>query len=304
MTLRRPDARRAQDRGAALILVIWAIGLMAVIAALIARDTHLDALEGNRLRDAVSGQMLIESGQRIALARLAEPAVGNSIGFPIVCDVEGGRLLIDARPITALIDINAAQESMLSALFVALGARGPDAASFAARIADYRDGDTTVRPGGAEYPDYVRAGLDHGPANRPFTRTGELSEVLGLPPELVAAALPHVTAHSHSVQINPLFASDQVLAALQVFGSGAAPLMEENVWAGGGDGTTAPFAGEPVIVEVIAQTRSGFLTGQAMTFGPQERALNGNRKLIEERAAGPEPVLAAGASLPEPGPCY
>ena len=304
MTRRRPGARTAQDRGAALILVIWAIGLMAVIGALIARDSHLDALEGNRLRDAVSGQMLVESGQRIALARLSQPAIGNSIGFPIVCDLEGGRLLIDARPITALVDINAAQENLLAALFVALGARGPDAASFAARIADYRDGDTTIRPGGAEYPDYARAGLPHGPANRPFTRTGELSEVLGLPPELVAAALPHVTAHSHSVSVNLLFASDPVLAALQSFGSGASALIEDNTWAGGGDGATAPFAAEPVIVEVIAQTRSGFLTGQTATYGPQERTLSGNRRLIEERPAGPDPVLASGVNLPAPGPCY
>ena len=304
MTSRRPGARMAQDRGAALILVIWAIGLMAVIAALIARDSHLDALEGNRLRDAATGQMLIESGQRIALARLSQPAAGNSIGFPIVCDADAGRLLIDARPISALIDINAAQEEMLSALFISLGAQGPDAASFAARIADYRDGDTTIRAGGAEYPDYIRAGLDHGPANRPFTRTGELSEVLGLPPELVAAMLPHVTAHSHSVQINPLFASEKVLAAIQLFGSSAGPLMEENAWLDIGDGTSAPFAAEPVIVEVIAQTKSGFLTGQTTTYGPQERTLNGNRRLIEERPAGPDPVLAAGASLPAPGPCY
>ncbi|MBA3067967.1 MAG: general secretion pathway protein GspK [Hyphomonas sp.] len=304
MTRRRSGARKAQDRGAALILVVWAIGLMAVIGALIARDSHLDALEGNRLRDAVSAQLMIESGQRIALARLSQPTAGNSIGFPIVCDVEDGRLLIDARPVTALIDINAAQEETLAALIAVLGVRGPDAASYAARIADYRDGDTSIRPGGAEYQDYVSAGLGHGPANRPFTRTGELSEVLGLPPQLVAALLAHVTAHSHSVQMDPLFASPEVLAAIQALGSDAGALLAEAAWADPGDGTAAPFAGAPVIVEVIAQTRSGFVTGEAATYGPQERILSGNRRRIEERAAGPEPVMAAGASLPDPSPCY
>ncbi|MDP3457745.1 MAG: type II secretion system protein GspK [Hyphomonas sp.] len=303
MIRRRPGARKAQDRGAALILVVWAIGLMAVIGALIARDAHLDAREGNRLRDALTGNLLVESGQRIALARLSEPSIGLSTGFPLICDLEAGRLLINVRPVTALIDINAAQEETLAALFMALGAAGPDAAGYAARIADYRDGDSTIRPGGAEYPDYTRAGLAHGPANRPFTRTGELSEVLDLPPELLTAMLPHVTAHAHTVQVDPLYASREVLAALEFFGSRAGTSLEDPAWAESAAGG-ALLAGEPVIVEVIAQTRSGFLTGTAATYGPQERTLSGARRLIEERAAGPEPILAAGGALPEPGPCY
>jgi general secretion pathway protein K len=303
MIRRRPGARKAQDRGAALILVVWAVGLMAVIGALIARDAHLDAREGHRLREALTGQLLVESGQRIALARLAQPAVGLSTGFPLICDLDAGQLVINARPVTALIDINAAQEETLAALFMALGAAGPDAASYAARIADYRDGDSTIRPGGAEYPDYTRAGLAHGPANRPFTRTGELSEVLGLPPDVLAAMLPHVTAHAHTVQIDPLYASREVLAALEVFGSRAGTSLDDPAWAKSADGR-ALFAGEPVIIEVIARTQSGFFTGTAATYGPQERTLSGGRRLIEERAAGPEPVLAAGGALPEPGPCY
>jgi len=303
MTSRRPGMRKAQDRGAALILVVWAVGLMAVIGALIARDAHLDALEGNRLREALDGQLLVESGQRIALARLARPAIGLSTGFPLVCDLEKGRLLINARPVTALIDINASQEETLAALLAVIGVQGPDAASYAARIADYRDGDTIIRPGGAEYADYTRAGLTYGPANRPFIRTGELSEVLGLPPELVAAMLPFVTAHAHTTQVDPLYASPEVLAAVAVFGTRAGTTLEESAWAESAEGT-APFAAEPVIIEVIAQTGSGFLTGTATTYGPQEFAMSGSRRLIEERAAGPEPILAASEALPEPGPCY
>ena len=87
------------------------------------------------------------------------------------------------------------------------------------------------------------------------------------------------------------------------FGTRAGTTLEESAWAESAEGN-APFAAEPVIVEVIAQTGSGFLTGTATTYGPQERTLSGGRRLIEERAAGPEPTLAAGAALPEPGPCY
>lgn len=303
MTRRRPGARKAQDRGAALILVVWAIGLMAVIGALIARDSNLDAREGSRLRDALSGQLLIESGQRIALARLAQPGDGLSSGKPVVCDLENGQLILNARPINALIDINASPEETLAALFGALGVPGPDAASYAARIADYRDGDTSIRPGGAEYADYTRAGLSHGPANRPFTRTGELSEVLGLPPELIARMLPHVTAHAYTTQVDPVYASREVLAAIEVFGTREGTSLEAPAWAAAAEGS-ALFAAEPVVVEVIARTPSGYVTGLAATYGPQERTLSGSRRLVEERPAGPQPVLAAGAELTQTGPCY
>jgi len=52
------------------------------------------------------------------------------------------------------------------------------------------------------------------------------------------------------------------------------------------------------------QMPSGYINGRASTFGPEEFAVSGRRRLIEERAAGPEPVLTYGASLPALRPCY
>lgn len=303
MIRRRPGAHKAQDRGAALILVVWAVGLMAVIGALIARDAHLDARESNLLRQSLNARLLIESGQRMAFARMADPAVSAPSAFPINCTIDGAQLIISARPINAFLDINAAPEETLAALFVSLGASAPDAASYAAHIADFRDGDASVRPGGAEYADYTRAGLTYGPANRPFDRTGEISEVLGIPGDLIAAALPHLTAHSHSVQVDPAYASPAVLAALQIFGTDPGASVDGEAWEALAEGAS-PFAGMPMVVEVVARLPSGYVTGSAATFGGEELTLNGRRRLIEERSAGPEPVLAAGAELPALQPCY
>lgn len=303
MIRRRSGARKAQDRGAALILVVWAVGLMAVIGALLARDAHLDARESNLLRDSLNAGMLLDSGQRMALARLSDPDIPAQTAFPVYCDIDGARLILNARPVTALIDINASPEETLAALFIALGVRAPDAASYAARIADYRDGDSTVRPGGAEFADYTNAGLTHGPANRPFNRTGELSEVLGLPPALLAAAMPHLTAHSHTVQVDPFYASPEVLAAIQAMGNAAGITVEDEAWDAAAAGEAA-FAAIPVIVEVIVRMPSGYTNGRASTLGPEEIAHSGTRRLIEERAAGPDPVLADGATMPALRPCY
>ncbi|MFN7180811.1 general secretion pathway protein GspK [Hyphomonas sp.] len=303
MIRRRSGARKAQDRGAALIFVVWAVGLMAVIGALIARDAHLDARESNLLRDSLNAGLLLDSGQRMALARLADATIPAQAAFPIHCEIDGARLLLNARPVTAFIDINAAPEETLAALFVALGARAPDAAGYAARIADYRDGDGSVRPGGAEFAEYRTAGLTYGPANRPFNRTGELSEIPGLPSVLLAAALPHLTAHSHTVQVDPFYASREVRAAIEGLGNAIGITLEDDAWDAAAEGRAA-FTAIPVVVEVIVQMPSGYITGRAATLGPEERALPGLRRLIEERVAGPEPALAAGAVIPALRPCY
>ncbi|HRK68769.1 MAG TPA: hypothetical protein PKY73_14540, partial [Hyphomonas sp.] len=107
MIRRRSGARKARDRGAALILVVWAVGLIAVIGALIARDAHLDARESNLLRESLNAGMLLDSGERMALARLSDPEITAQTAFPVFCEIDGARLLLNARPINALIDINA-----------------------------------------------------------------------------------------------------------------------------------------------------------------------------------------------------
>ena len=94
-----------------------------------------------------------------------------------------------------------------------------------------------------------------------------------------------------------------VFASIAAAGFVETITLDEQAWAQSAEGAP-PFAGEPVVIEVIAQTASGYLTGIAATFSPQDFSASGNRQLIEERLAGPEPVLGVGVSLPAPAPCY
>jgi general secretion pathway protein K len=72
------------------------------------------------------------------------------------------------------IDLNRAPEARLAALFGSVGVEPGEAQSLAAAIADFRDADDFVRPGGAEEAEYRAAGLAWGPKNAPFQAVEEL----------------------------------------------------------------------------------------------------------------------------------
>jgi general secretion pathway protein K len=102
---------------------------------------------------------------------------------------------------------------LLARLFAGLGAKYEDAEYYADRIIGWRTPpDPDERNGEASV--YRTAGLRYGPRQAPFAHVGELSLVMGLPPFLVARAMPFVTVFSGRAEINVFAAAPEVLAAI------------------------------------------------------------------------------------------
>ncbi|WP_300392674.1 type II secretion system protein GspK [Henriciella sp.] len=213
----RPSARPSRERGAALILVVWAVGLMAVFAASAARDASLDNEDARFLRGTAIAKALSEGGLRHGtdLWRSGDRAV---LLGTLLCQAETGLLRIDVAPVDSRIDVNLAQEPLLEALFLELGADHATARTAAAQIADYRDGDSTPRPHGAERSVYERAGKPGGPKNAVISHVGELAYLPGLPEWLFRAALPHLTTASSSAVPDDDYASAPIKAAIESLG--------------------------------------------------------------------------------------
>lgn len=302
MTRRRPASRARRDAGASLILVVWAVGLMAALAALVSRDAHLDTLEGHMTRETFRAGVLADAGFALALDHLDHQTSAFTVSFPKSCTMETGRLFLDVRPASALIDLNAGSEDLLAALLETLGANPAVARQSAASIADFRDGDETARPGGAELADYIRAGREYGPADRPFERVGELSEVLDIPPALVTAALPHLTVHSLQHAVNTDWASPEVLAAVALAKGPGETSMRSGDPFEARDVTAASFAGQAVIVSVVANSEGGGWHARSATFGTL-RGQGGTRRLMEEHIVSPGLMAHARAAAPA-GPCF
>jgi general secretion pathway protein K len=112
------------------------------------------------------------------------------------------------------IDLNAASEELLAALFRVVGVVPKEASALAAAIADFRDEDHDRRPTGAEDPDYAREKALQGAKDASFQVIEELLQVKGMTGTLYRAIAPAVTIYSGAEQPEEKVAPPTVVAAL------------------------------------------------------------------------------------------
>jgi len=113
----------------------------------------------------------------------------------------------------ARIDLNAAPKAMIAGFFAALGAPGEDADRYADRVIGWRQTPKRSDPAD-EAALYRSSGLTYQPRGAPFAHVNELWLVQGLPPALVARALPFVTVYSGKADINAFDAPPELIQAL------------------------------------------------------------------------------------------
>ncbi len=231
--------RMGQDRGIALVLVLWVIALLTVMAlGLTAAQRTESTLTANAL-DGARFRAAADAGIAYAVLHLLAPPPLDLGAAPggVTGQTQAGAggqaqewlpdgsprpwtfaevpLAISVSNEASRIDLNAADANVLTALLVVLGVADDDAAALADRILDWRDPDDLVGLNGAEDPAYAAAGLPYGAKDGPFTSVEELRQILGVTPDLYARLAPELTVDSGTDQIDQQFASAAVLAAAQ-----------------------------------------------------------------------------------------
>ena len=204
--------------GAALLLVMWVVLLLAGLVGGYAMASRIESLQGHGMaRGLVAGEAA-RAGVEYAASRMleAEPARRWAAdGRVHAFTFDGIPVEISVRDEAGKIDLNLAPHDLLAQLLVQLGEPRETAGRIAGAIVDWRDGDTLVQPaGGAEDAAYRAAGLTWGAKDAPFETVAEVEQVLGMRPLLYAAAAPHLTVHAVTATPDPRFADDVVLAAL------------------------------------------------------------------------------------------
>ena len=205
---RRPAATEA---GFILIPVLVTLGLLAVIAMAVAKTTIVDVrTAAYQLRDA-EAEALADGASRLVIRRIVADRVAGrgasgNLGNPafpvdgraVACSLPSGVAVIVAQDAGGLIDLNTAPRVLLERVLVSADVGKDEAGRLAAAIVDFRDFDDQPEPGGAETAEYRAAGRPFGPKNAPFASVGELDQVLGLTPAVLARIRPLVTVHSAS----------------------------------------------------------------------------------------------------------
>lgn len=190
--------RRLGEQGAALIWVFWILLALSALALAIQRLalTHAGSASVAVVRAQARG------AAEAAIARTVETLLnqrGTRDPFTAIArthEISEFSIGVEITPEAGRIDLNHADEMLLSASFAARGVDVRTALALAAAVVDWRDADELPRPDGAETLQYRRDGYAYGPRNGPFETVGELAMVKGMTATLFACIEPLFTVYS------------------------------------------------------------------------------------------------------------
>jgi general secretion pathway protein K len=214
---------RAGERGFALVLVIWGLGLISLIAMTVMTAERFRILAAANLIENAKAEALAEAGVNLVRVELVSALGGGSAnmfrfatnGAPLVCAMPGGALAALAiEDEGGKADLNAASPKLMSALLRGFGAGFDEADRLAAAISEF-----SRRPRNAVLDDvafsaYAADGRAYGPKRAPFESVLELDQVIGMRPDLLRAILSYITVHSRKPGVDPRVAAPALLAAL------------------------------------------------------------------------------------------
>lgn len=204
--------------GAALLLVLWLLLLLAGLIGGFALTARVESMQGRVLSQGVVANGIARAGFEYALTRVDDPDPRRRWvpdGRPNPWRYAGADVTVTLVDENGKIDLNQADLNLLVGLFRAVGEPTDRATQLAAAVMDWRDGDLLTQPsGGAEDPDYAAAGLPYGAKDAELESVAELEQVLGMTPALYAKIEPHLTVHSGRAAPDPAFAPAVVLDAM------------------------------------------------------------------------------------------
>lgn len=254
-------AKRGDDAGFALLLVLVALAVLSlVIAATIdsARrygDEAASKTESVRLRAGLDAA-IATAGRDLAEADTGPPPL---LSRPQTIVLDGIRVTVSLRPEASKIDLNASAPALIAALLLASGLEAKFAQRLSDEIVDWRDGDSETRPHGAKTADYVLAGKSYGPPNHGFESVSELALLRDGSGDLVDCLAPVLTVFTGRADIDLSKASPKVRRAAAMV---APPPLGTGLLAASIVGGRVVQAGELFEVDVAA---TSIATGQSLS---------------------------------------
>ncbi len=215
----RPGRRPPADAGFALLIVLWTLFPVALLFAMLAASSRSDAQLTANLRSAAELEAVADGAIHTALFDLLRRGGAARDVLPAVGRLSGADVGIEVADQSGLINPNVASPDLLGALLLRLGADAGQAGRIAAAVADWRAPGRRSARRVVKAAQYQAAGLRYGPPGAPFETLGELGDVFGMTPALLAALAPHLTLYSDG-DPDPAMADPVVRAALRDVGYG------------------------------------------------------------------------------------
>ena len=213
----RPLPRRIDQRGVALLLVLWACTLLAILLGGYAALARTEGLQARYQFAQTQAHYAAEAGVMRAFYGLQNPVAKQRwIGDGRVYSFRYGQATVIVSAISegGKVDLNTATPEVLQGLFHAVGVKPAEAQVLADRVVDWHSPASLEGEADSQRAAYVAAGRDYGPRHGPFASIEELQMVLGITPALYRQLEPVVTIWSGTASPDLNTAPPLALAAI------------------------------------------------------------------------------------------
>lgn len=213
------------QRGAALLLVLWATMLLAalLIGVAAASRSHSEAaLYG---AEQARAELAAEAGIAHAVAGLRSPTIGGQWvpdGRPYAFMFDGAKVTVAVVDASGQVDLNASPPDLLRSLFEVAGADPSRAATLAQAVAKFRGGTPLAVRGTARF------GTPRGVGNQPggpFRAIDQLARLPGMDSALFTRVATAVTVFSGRNFPDASYAGPLVVAAVRGIGESQAQVL-------------------------------------------------------------------------------
>jgi general secretion pathway protein K len=207
----------ANQRGVALLLVLWACTLLAILLGGYATLARTEGLQARYQFAQTQAHYAAEAGLMRAVYGLQSPQpkqrwVGD--GRPYTFHYGQATVTLTSIDESGKIDLNAASPDVLLGLFQAAGMPPVQAQKLTDHVLDWRNPVGLEGDADSQRAAYVAAGRDYGPRHNPFASVEELQMVLGMTPAVYRTVAPVLTIWSGILSPDPNIAPPLALAAI------------------------------------------------------------------------------------------
>ena len=204
------------QRGFALLIVLWVLVLLAFITAHLTASARTELRIASNLAANAAAQAAADGAVYQAIFNLSDPRAERRWALDRAAhEIKIGRSVVTLRleDEDARVNPSYASAALLAALLRVVGSDPGAAASLASAITEWVGSQTNRRAPAALLAEYQAAGLDYGPPGAPLESLDELLRVRGMTPAVLAALRPHLTLFGQPVP-DRATADPEVAAAL------------------------------------------------------------------------------------------
>src|SRR6185312_3655046 len=179
----------SRQRGFALIIVLWAVGLLALLAGQFIATGRSEIQIAANLRDSEAVQNAADGAVHEAILHLLQGA-WQPDGAAHTLRVAGAVIEVHVHNQSGKLNPNVASAAALRSMLIRIGSEARQAEALAAAIVEWRSATPRSQSGKVALARYAAAGLPYGPPGQPFDSLDELGLVMGMTPVLLARIKP------------------------------------------------------------------------------------------------------------------